>query len=257
MTDSSQFERDTVMLNRSKIVWSALACIGLSVTSNSAVTLVEDFLADPFSPLGNWSFGVGDNSQGQVTWNALSSPAYVGDSPGSLSVHLNSSLPTARLQRSLGSTVTDTDSFTLATRFRFSITSAPGNQFMQMAFGLVNSGLTGGDRTGSFANFGSDNTFHTVEFNYFPNDSFFSGATLTPSVFGAQKNGGDAFGNFASIFGSGSDLGDNTVGITELPQNVTLEALLAYNGGTQVVPLTMNQINVNGSSTLLNTELPP
>ena len=241
------------MLNRCKFVVSGLAIVWLGVTSNPAFALVEDFAANPFT---TWSFGIGNNANSQLAWNSSAPAVYSGDAVGSLSVHLNSSLPTARFQRPLGATLTDTDSFTLATRFSFNITSAPGDQFMQMAFGLVNSGLTGGDRTGSFSNFGSDNTFHTVEFTYFPNDSFFSGATLSPAVFGAQKSGGDAFGNFASIFGSGSDLGDNTVGITELPQNVTLEALLAYNGGTKVLTLTMNQVNPNGSLTLLNTELP-
>lgn len=240
-----------MFIRRKKLVLSGLATVWLGVSPVHA--LVEDFSSNPFS---TWSFGVGDNSNAQFAWNSGASPVYTGDAAGSLSVHLNSSLPTARLQRPLGVTLTDTDSFTLSTRFSFTLTSAPSDQFMQMSFGLVNSSLTGGDRTGSLANFGSDNTFHTVEFDYFPNESIFSGATLSPGVFGAQKSGGDAFGNFASIFGSGSNLGDNTLGINRLPQTVTLEALLDYNGATKVLTLTMNQVNANGSLTLLNTELP-
>jgi len=241
------------MLKQNKVVWSCLAASWLGVVSPSSHALVEDFSANPFP---TWSFGIGDNSNNQFIWNSSAPAVYSGDAVGSLGAHLDSSLSTARLQRPLGVTVTDTDNFTLATRFSFAVTSAPGDQFMQMAFGLVNSALTGGDRTGSFSNFGSDDVFHTVEFNYYPNVTFFGGPVLSPAVFGAQKGGGDAFGNFASIFGPDSDLGDNTVGITALPQSATLEAVLDYNGATKVLTLTMNQVNANGSLTLLNTELP-
>src|SRR5207249_2959761 len=147
-----------------------------------------------------------DNSQNQFMWTG-----------SALDVQLNSSLDTVRLQRPLGVTLGDTDDFTLSARFSFNVTSAPGDQGLQIAFGLVNSSLTGGDRTGSLANFSSDNTFHTVEFNYFPNAGVFGGPTLTPVAFGAQKNGGDAFANLNSLFGADSDLGGNTNGITALP----------------------------------------
>ncbi len=219
-----------------------------------AFALTEDFSSNPF---GNWSFGVGDNSNSQFTWNSAAPAVYTGDAVGSLSVHLDSSLPTARFQRPLGATVTDTDSFTLKTRFSFDVTSAGSSDFMQLAFGLVNSSLTGGNRTGTMPSFGDATTFHTVEFNYFPNVSTFGGPTLSPAVFGAQKGGSDAFGNFAAYFLSEADLGDNTIGVTALPQSVTLEASLNYNGATKSLALTMNRVEPDGSLTPLNIEQPP
>jgi len=211
-----------------------------------AVSLTEDFSSNPFNA---WSFGIGDNSHTQFVWAG-----------SALNVHVNSSLPTARLQRPLGVVVTDTDDFTLTTRFSFTVTSAPGDQGMQIAFGLVNSSLTGGDRTGTLPNFGSDNFFDTVEFNYFPNVSTFfqTGPTLTPAVAGAQvSTNADAFANFASIFGPESNLGDNTNGVTALPQNVTLEAVLAYTATNKTLALTLSQVDSNGTVTLLDTGLVP
>lgn len=245
------------MLFRSKAVLLGLATLWLGGFTSHAYTLVEDFSSDPFA---TWSFGIGDNSNAQYAWNPAAPSEFTGDPVGSLSVHFDSSLPTARWQRPLGITVSDTDSFTLATRFSFTLTSAPTNQFMQFSFGLINSSTTGGDRTGSFLDFNSDNVFSTVEFNYFPNITTFtappSGRTLSPAAFGAQKGGGQAFDNFASIFGDDSNLSDNTVGITELPQAVNLEAILDYNGGTKVLSLILHQINPDGSLLLLNTEVP-
>ncbi|HXI83906.1 MAG TPA: PEP-CTERM sorting domain-containing protein [Verrucomicrobiae bacterium] len=235
--------------------------LGLAIAAFAAQsTLASTSLTENFSsnPFGTWSFGIGDNSNNQFTWTNTPG-VYTGDSNGELDVHLNSSLPTARLQRPLGVMVTDTNDFTLTTRFSFHIISAPGEQGMQIAFGLVNSSLTGGDRTGTSTNFNSDNTFHTVEFNYFPNVSTFfnSGPTLTPAVTGAQTtSNADAFGNFASIFGPDSDLGDNTNGVTELPQDVTLEATLAYDGASKTLALTVSQVNSNGTLTLIDTEVP-
>jgi len=236
-------------------IGTALAALVVVITPAHA--LVEDFSSDPFA---QWSFGAGDNSNSQFGWNSAAPAQYAGDAVGSLAVHLDSSLPTARLDRALGVSVTQSDSFALTTRFSFSITSAPVNQFMQIAFGLVNSSLTGGDRTGSFADFTSDNTFHTIEFAYFPNLTTFtspaSGRTLTPVVFGAQNGGGDAFANIASIFGSDSNLSDNLTGITALPELVVLQADLTFDGIAGVLTLTMNQVNPDGSLTLLNTEVP-
>lgn len=225
----------------------------------ASVSITENFSSSPF---GTWSFGIGDNSNSQFTWT--NTPAvYTGDSNGELDVHLNSSLPTARFQRPLGVTLTDTDDFTLTARFSFHLIANPNEQAIQIAFGLVNSTLTGGDRTGTEDDEGNflptDNTFDTVEFNYFPSVSFIfdSGPSLTPAVIGAQEDGNDAFGNFAAIFGPDSNLGDNTNGLTALPQDVTLQATLAYSGGTKTFTLTMSQVNPDGSLTPLDTGVTP
>ena len=234
--------------------------LGLAFTlcrsSIASTNFTENFSSNPLAPGGNWSFGIGDNSNNQFTWT--DTPAiYTGDSNGELDVHLNSSLPTARFQRPLGVTLTDTNSFTLSVLFSFNITSAPDDQLMQIAFGLVNHSTTGGDRTGSPNNYYSDNAFSTVEFNYFPNVSaIYGGPDLTPSVFGAQAGAdADAFSNFAAE--EASNLGEHTKGISSLPQNVMLQAVLNYDGSCKTITLTMGQVNPDGSVTYLDTELPP
>ncbi len=217
--------------------------------SRAAINVSSDFSTNPLTG-GGWSFGVGNNSNTQFAWNQPTN---------SLRVHLDSSLPTVRLDLPIGATLTTGTDFTLTSRFSFTVTSAPDNQGMQLAFGLVNHALTGGDRTGTPANFGSDNVFSTVEFNYFPNVSpaFFSGRTLTPAVFGAQIPGNDAFSNFASIFGPGSDLGDNVApAVTELPQSTLLQATLDYTAATKMLALTMQRVNADLSLTPVETGVP-
>lgn len=222
------------------------ACVVLA-SGAARADLVESFSSDPLGPGSPWSFGIGSNANSQFQYDSVSKV---------LNVHLNSSLPTARFDRPLGQTLTDTSSFSLAARFSMQITSAPGDQFMQIAFGLTNQSLTGGDRTGSAGNFTSDNVFHTFEFTYFPNVSQFGGPALSPAIFGAQVNSDDAFSNFASLFAGDSDLGDNAVGIKSLPQDTTLEAHLVYNGSTKTATLSMFQV-VGNALVAINTETPP
>ena len=239
-----------------KTVLILLAAALAARTAIASTGFTENFSTSPF---GAWSFGIGDNTNNQFVWTNAS-PAYAGDATGELDVHLNSLLPSARLQRPLGVIVRDTDNFTLTTRFSFHVISAPNEQGMEIAFGLVNSTTTGGDRTGSPDNFSSDNAFSTVEFDYFPNVSAFfnSGPSLSPTVIGAQiSSNADTFSNIASFFGPDSNLGDNTNGVTALPQDVTLEAVLDYNGATKVLAITVSQVNSNGSLTVLDTEVPP
>jgi len=214
-------------------------------------------LAENFStnPLGNWTFGVGSNANAQFTYQT-DVAAYAGDAAGSLKVHFDSSLPTSRLQLPLGFTLGPTTDFTVSARFSLANVNALPNQAMQFAFGLVNTAATGGNRTGSSTS--SANTFHTVGVDYFPNVSPFHGwgATLTPSIFGAQKNAGSIWANYATIFGSGSDLGDNATGIPELPQSTNLQLSLSYAAGTHAFTLSLAQIAPNGSLTTLVTEVP-
>ena len=75
----------------------------------SAIGITENFSSNPSN---TWSYGVGDNGNSQITWNP-SVPAYAGDVPGELDVHINSSLPTVRFQRPLGVSLSDTNDFTL------------------------------------------------------------------------------------------------------------------------------------------------
>jgi hypothetical protein len=242
-----------------KTILSCLAVLTAHAAS-AQVHIIEDFSTNPIST-GRWSFGAGSNAQNQFSWSATA-PAYAGDQSGSLAVHLNSSLPSVRLQRSIGTTLSGATDFSLAVRFSFTVTGAPEDEALQIAFGLVQGGITGANRTGS--GFGASavpaDVFHTVEFNYFPQLSTFDpsapGPTLTPAVFGAPK-GGNAFNNFASHFEAASDLGGNSTGIKALPQSQTLQATLAYTSGNETLTLTMHAVNADGSLTLLNTEVPP
>ena len=236
---------------RFKIVAVLGLALALGRPAIASVSLTENFSAHSSN---TWLFGIGDNSHSQFVWTNTP-PAYTGDPSGELDVHLNSSLPTARFQRPLGVTVTDTNDFTLTTRFSFHIVSAPGEQDMQIAFGLVNGSLTGGNRTGTPGVYTDDNTYHTVEVDYFPNANPWD-PTLTPAVFAAQKTNLDAFGNSAAIYGYPSELGVHTNGITALPTTVTLQAVLNYIGATKTVTLTVSRVNPDGSLTLLDTGLP-
>jgi hypothetical protein len=231
--------------------------LALSRCAIASVSFTGNFSSNPFAPAGNWSFGIGNNSNTQFIWNATAAPTYSGGATGQLDVYLNSSLPTARFQRPLGVTLTDTNDFTLTARFSFTVISAPSDQEMELAFGLVNSQWTGGDRTGSPTNYTSDNTFSTVEFDYFPNVSpIYGGPSLLPTVFGAQEPGEDAFANSAAVYGYPTDLGEHTNGVTALPQNITLQATLAYTGTNRTLTLCMSQVNPDGSLTPLDTEEP-
>jgi hypothetical protein len=223
-----------------------IVCIAAGLAPRGAAFAAsDDFSSNPLAGGSPWTFGLGDNSHGQFSW-----------SPGALTVHVDSSLPTARLDLPLGMALGDSTSFVLSARFSFHVTSAPDDQFAQFAFGLTNAAVSGGDRTGSLANFDSANTYHTIEFDYFPNVSqFFGGPTLSPAVFGGPD--GSAFNNFASIFGPDSVLGDNTTGITELPQDTLLEARLNYDGPTKTLTMSMFAVGPGDVLSLLDTELVP
>ena len=161
-----------------------LAC-ALALSSVSGIrpsTSSKISTTNPLLPGSGWTFGEGDNSNNQFSWDSTTS---------SLNVNINSSLPTARLDTPIGATFTGSSDFTLTAAVQFhghQRARRPGI-FAQFAFGLTNSATTGGDRTGSLSNFSSDNTFNTVEFDYFPQcqDSIFGGPTLTPVVIGAQS----------------------------------------------------------------------
>jgi hypothetical protein len=181
--------QELILCSLCGLCWSHAAFAGTSMFTSSSY----NFASDPLAADSPWTFGVGSNANGQ----------FVSNSDG-LTVLVNSALPTARLDLPLGTTLNDTSTFILTSRFSFHVTTASPDQFAQIAFGLTNHTLTGGDRTGSLADQTSDNTFNTVEFNYFPNVStLFGGPTLTPTVFGGQGGSEpdfDAFSNFASIF---------------------------------------------------------
>src|SRR4051794_21998768 len=90
-----------------------VVCFASVCLSAEARAAGDDFSSNPLSGGSPWAFGVGGNANSQFSW-----------SPGSLSVHLNSSLPSARLDLPLGLVLDDSSNFELRARFSFHITSA-------------------------------------------------------------------------------------------------------------------------------------
>lgn len=235
---------------------SCLAALLVATVSAFAdVSLTENFSTNPLAP-DRWTFGIGSNANTQFV-HQNSAPAFLGDAPGSLAVHLDSSLPTARLDLALGETLTDAHNFAVTAQFSMSniVTNSGGG--MQIAFGLVNHDLTGGSRTGTLTTGGD--TFSTVEFNYFPayNPLFGTGPSLAPVVIGADEGTGSSFDNFQSLFGADSDLRSNPPGqVNELPSNVNLQATLTYNAAGRTITLEVARIEADGSLTILSTGVP-
>lgn len=226
------------------------ACVVLCVgnflggmhSGDAQTTVTDNFSTNPLTS-GAWGFGYGSNANNQ--WN------YVSGSDSYLEVALNSALPASKLDLSIGSVLDSATAFRLSVDFSFSVISAPEDQYMQMGFGLSHSALTGSTRIGP----GMVDSFNTVEFNYFPNVAFWGGPTLSPSVFGGYTDEG-GFGNYSSLFGSDSDLGDNTGGqITELPQDLLLRGILEYDGAGALT-LRVGTVGSGGVFTEFLTGLP-
>lgn len=193
-----------------------------------------DFRRDPAS-LG---FGLQGADDGRFAWQR-------GEG---LVVALDSNAPGSRLVAPLGMTLDGSTSFRVEADIVLSDVDASPDDFFQLAFGLVNQGSTGLNRTGTslagppFFVDDSD-TFDSVEFAYYPNVTFFGGPFLQPTVFGAER--GSAFANFAANFGPSADLGDNGPGeITELPQGVPLRIVLEHDACRQA--LTTRILDVGG-----------
>jgi len=145
---------------------------------------------------------VSGEDDGRFAWSA-------GDS---LSALYDSTLPSSRLSIPLQRSLTGADTFALEVEFEMLAVDGGPDDFMQLAFGLVNSATTGLNRTGTSVPppiyfIDDSDTYDQIEFAYFPNETFFGGPFLQPAVFGAEV--GSPFDNFAASFGPSADLGDN------------------------------------------------
>lgn len=212
--------------------------------SIQALTLNEDFSDSPFVGDGGRFSIVGPGEDQFI--HQLDNPAFAGDPMGSLVVHYDSAEPTTRFSAPLGVTVTDEDSFSFGTIMTIQSDDYFPSPFgfMEIAFGLINSETTGEDRTGSFEDFAAD-TFDMVEFDYFPNATFFGGPFVTVAVFGAPVTN-DAFGNFVVTSGEFS-----------LPLDTPLFIQVDYDGATTTVTVSVSKIAADGSLTGLVTGTSP
>jgi hypothetical protein len=137
----------------------------------------------------------------------------------------DTALPTARLVRPLGFTLTESDSFCAKVRGRVRSENffAHSSFNAQIAFGFLNLQSTGPDRTGFTA---TPKAFDVVAFDYFPNITLFGGPSLGPTII--RSNLGQSY--FSSIhfgFGSETELADP--GEPDVPRDTPLTAELRYN----------------------------
>lgn len=224
---------------------AVLAGITFVPGSIHALTLNEDFSNSPFVEDGG-RFSVIGPGIDQFFYQ-VDEPAFTGDPAGSLVVYYDSARPTTRFSAPLGISVTDEDTFSFGAIMaiqRDGYFPSPFG-FMEIAFGLTNSETTREDRTGSLEDFAAD-TFDMVEFDYFPNATFFGGPFVTIAVFGAAPVNNDAFGNF--VFTSGEFF---------LPLDTPLFIQVDYNGVTTAATVSISEISGDGSLTELVTGISP
>src|SRR4051812_15938769 len=85
-------------------IFQAALWLLIATPAFAALNINETFSTNPITT-GRWNFGVGSNANNQFAYQN-SAPAYTGDAAGSLAVHFDSTLPTARFELGLGVTLT-------------------------------------------------------------------------------------------------------------------------------------------------------
>ena len=145
---------------------------------------------------------------------------------GTLTAKYDTSLPTARLVRPLGHTLTHNDSFSYRAVF---IIKSDGfeahDEFIgQIAFGLMNATTTGPGRVRGLGG----GAFDLVSFDYFPNITEYGGPSLGTTIINSDT------GSFAGAinFEFGAETEMNNAGESELPFDTPLTAEITYNGDT-------------------------
>lgn len=156
-----------------------------------------------------------------------------------LAVTLDSNAPASRLLAPLGFELDGTTSFTLEVELTIDALAGGPDDFFQLAFGLASSATTGLNRTGTalpappwFVD--DSDVWDSVEIAYFPNETFFGGPFLQPTVFGGAT--GSPFANFAANFGPSADLGDNSGdAVRALPLGAPLRLELRHDACLQLL----------------------
>lgn len=178
---------------------------------------VETFADDPVAA-GRWFVLSGEDGS-RFAYDAADE---------ALTAHYDTGLPTARLVRPLGRTLTHEDTFCCRVRFTMNSEGFFAHDFFnaQIALGFLNLSTTGPDRAG----FGTGaKAFDLVSFDYFPNITFFGGPTLGTTIINSDAGQG----YFAAInfeFGSETEL--NNPGEQDLPRDVLLTADIRYHAAT-------------------------
>ncbi len=208
----------------------------LASTPAFGTGFTETFADDPIAS-GRWSVVAGDDVSRFVYQPAGKS----------LLVHYDTSLPTARLVRWLGTTVTEQSTFV----FRVGFTLPPDLYastlgYAQVAYGLLNSQTTGIDRAGYTTD---PKAWDTMTFDYFPNILSWGGPSLSPTIINSIPPEGDAGFYSAFNFTYGPETLLNDPGESDLPRGTPLVAEIAYDGGTHRATLRVLQ---NGTPLFLD-----
>ena len=194
-------------------LWAAgLAVVGLLAARSAAgVGFVEDFVTDPIAS-GRWTVLEGDPGRFQYDAGART-----------LTAHYDTGLPTARLARPLGASVTQNGWARVTVEFEIRSAGfyADPNGFAQIAFGLINRTRTGPDRSSLTAN-----AYDVLNVDYFPNISEqWGGPSLCPTIITSDP--GTGFWDAVKYeWGSETLLDDD--GESPLPLDVRLTAHLDY-----------------------------
>lgn len=212
-------------------VWLTAAGVAVLTSGASGALLNEDFATDPLGAASPRAQVAGDTTRFSYSGQKLIA-AY------------DTARATTKLLWSLGKTLTAGNDFRY--EVDFSITgqgfSADPNGFAQIAFGLVNSSTTGGNRSGGPTFDGANGSaYDTVTADYFPNLSSFGGPTLGATVIQTQ---GQAPGFFSSIefpFGDETDL--TTEG--PLPLDTKLAVRVVYQAATRTLTLELSGVDIN------------
>ncbi|MEM7245312.1 MAG: hypothetical protein AAF533_08205 [Acidobacteriota bacterium] len=212
----------------------------------SAFEWAVDFTSDPLAGGDLVIDGPGDPAQ--ISWDAEAE---------ALRVQLDSGEPSVRASWALPGTLDGNDDFRFGVVMTLEELIASPADFFQVAVALLNGTTTGLNRTGTAPIFGDADVFDMVEITYFPNVTAFGGPSLSPSIFGSELPGSDAFGNFAGVFGSASDLGDNQPPLIDaLPTCVPLELVVEHSAGSGLLLTSVRRLDGPRSRVLFTGLVP-
>lgn len=160
-----------------------------------------------------------------------------------LSASYDTSQSTTKMIWPLGANLTDDVSFQYSVGFTILNQGffADSEAFAQIAFGLVNSGTTGNNRSGGPEFSGvSGSAYDVVSFDYFPNITDFGGPTLGPSVI-QTDHGAGFFSSLVFPFGDETDLTAEGA----LPLGTSLTAEVDYDAVLRLLSLRIDGQNIN------------
>ena len=200
------------------VLLAAIVPLALGAAARADVTS-NNFSSNPI--VGGQASVVGDASR--FTYNAGSN---------TVTAVYDSTKPTAELVFPLASTITQDQSFSYSTTFTINAinnfdepgsTSAPYGT-AEVAFGLLNSTLTGTDR--------NNNTYDIAEVDYFPVNTGFGTPTLALTVIKSSQMAGDFDNQIDFDFTSNANIP------AFLNTGVPIGATVSYDASTQVISAT-------------------